>query len=464
MSVPTQAALDRLRVTPLGPPLPPALDVSTDTRSLQPGQTFLALTGERFDGHDYIATALERGAAAVIVARAATVPAETPALVVADTLKAYMALAAIARDAWKGQIIAITGSTGKTTTKTFVAQILAAAGCAVLATPENENNEIGVAKFFLTAKPSDTTIGVVEMGCRHYRDIEPLVEIARPDVGILTNIGEAHLEIMGTRERLAETKWGLFSRGARAVINIDDVMSRRREFSLQGRPLFFGFGPLIPPPNATSVILRDRRTLGFFEGTRAHYERIDARVPGDYNLINAAAAAAGALALGLEPSEIAAAVAAIELPHGRYERHALGGMTVVYDAYNASMSGSLATLEAFVQEPADRRIVVFGSMAELGKDSPRMHERVGERVAQLGVDILLAGGDFAQELASGARHAGMPAERIVTYASNADAIAWLQRGAHPHDAVLLKGSRKYAMEQILKGLAGETAGTNGGSA
>ncbi len=145
MSVPSIVALERLEGVQIGPPLPPQLDVSTDSRTVGPGQTFLALTGERFDGHAYVAAAVARGAAAAIVARAEAVPPGTPALVVGDTLAAYMQLAALARDAWDGLVVAITGSTGKTTTKTFVAQLLAASGRAVAATPRTRTTRSGSA-------------------------------------------------------------------------------------------------------------------------------------------------------------------------------------------------------------------------------------------------------------------------------------------------------------------------------
>ncbi len=200
--------------------MPATIAVSTDTRDIRPSETFLALRGERYDGHTFVADAAAAGASVAIVDDASALPEGLAGIVVADTLAAYLALGALARDRVRGPVIAITGSTGKTTTKTFAVQALEAAGKPVTATPENENNEIGVAKFLLSLDDGDERIAIVEFGARKYRDLEPLVLAARPDIGVLTNIGEAHLEIMGSRERLAETKWGLFAGGAQPVLNL----------------------------------------------------------------------------------------------------------------------------------------------------------------------------------------------------------------------------------------------------
>ncbi|MBV8354597.1 MAG: UDP-N-acetylmuramoyl-tripeptide--D-alanyl-D-alanine ligase, partial [Candidatus Eremiobacteraeota bacterium] len=188
----------------LGEPPAAPMTIATDTRTLERGQAYLALHGEHFDGNDFARDAFVRGAALAIVEREDAVPPGRPAIVVDDALRAYHALAAIARARSAARVVAITGSTGKTTTKALLVQMLANAGVRVRGTPHNENNEIGVAKLLLSLSGEEDIV-VVEMGCRHYGEIAELVAIARPHVGVLTNIGEAHLEIMGTRERLAET-------------------------------------------------------------------------------------------------------------------------------------------------------------------------------------------------------------------------------------------------------------------
>ncbi len=321
--------------------------------------------------------------------------------VVPDTLGAYLALGALARSRVRGPVIAITGSTGKTTTKAFTVRTLEAGGRAATATPENENNEIGVAKFLLSLEDNDERVVVVEFGARKYRDLEPLVAAAKPNIGVLTNIGEAHLEIMGSRERLAETKWGLFAGGARPVLNLADDASRERAATLNAEPVWFGIDAERPPGGARAAIVRVDDVLAIAGGeVRALPLHVD--VPGDYNRRNMAAAFAAAWAAGVDPAAVTANSPHFELPHGRYERMSIaGGPTVIYDAYNASMSGALATLAAFARErvPA-RRIVVLGSMAELGPEAPLMHQRVGAAAAA-SADIVLVGGAFADSLAGG---------------------------------------------------------------
>ena len=442
--------------SPAGEPLRGgAMRIATDTRALEPGDAFLALHGERFDGHEFVGDALARGGALAIVARREAIPAGRSGLVVADTLKAYMAMAGAARARISGRIIAVTGSTGKTTTKSLLAQLLGLCEMRVAATPQNENNEIGVSKLFLALEGDEEAV-VVEMGCRHYGEIAELVAFARPDIGLLTNIGEAHLEIMGTRERIAETKWGLFASGARAILNLADEESLRRAPSLGAREVaWFAAGLAKGPGPATLIPQRD--LLVQLEGTSRIAFTVPMTLPGDHNLANLAAAVAGARAAGIELAKLARAIPSLVLPPGRYERVALpDGAHLVYDAYNASLSGTLATLQAFAAEEASRRIAVLGGMAELGPEAAQMHAQTGAAAHAYGIDIVLAGGKEAEATLKGARDAGMPAGAVVAYPDNAAAIAWLRANARAGDAILLKGSRMYKMEEILAALRGGT--------
>ena len=452
MRLPTNDALAALGGTVVNRDrLPGTIAVSTDTRAIRPSETFLALRGERFDGHAFVAAAAANGASAAIVDDAAALPEGLAGIVVADTLAAYLALATLARARLRGTVVAISGSTGKTTTKAFLRQAFEAAGHAAAATPESENNEIGVAKFLLALDDADPRVAIVEMGARKYRDLEPLIAAARPDVAVLTNVGEAHLEIVGGRERLADTKWGLFDAGAQAVLGLADTVSRERASGLASAPVWFGIDAERPEGDARAVVVRHDDVLAIEAGVvRALPMHVD--VPGDHNRRNLAAALAAVWAAGVDPAAVTAAKPQFALPDGRYERvRTPGGPDVIYDAYNASMSGALATLAAFARERAGRRIAVLGSMAELGAEAPEMHERVGAAAAAA-ADIVLVGGDHAGSLAAGALGAGIAPASLVTYASNDEAIAWLRAHAHAGDLVLLKGSRMYRMEQIVAGL------------
>ncbi len=457
MKLPLDVALSVTGATLLdGNVAPPTVRVSTDTRAIEPGDAFVALRGERFDGHDFAAEAVRRGAAMLVLERRKPESEGVATMLVANARAAYMALAGAARARYRGKIAAITGSAGKTTTKTLLAQLLAPRyGDRIASTPENENNELGVSKLLLSASNAAHEVLVIEMGARHYGDIAALVEIARPEIGVLTNVGDAHVEIMGSRERLAETKWALFGRGARAVLNAADALSRRRARALATPPHWFGangdaldsYAGLAP----LTVVAGTRRIFHRSNGGTIEIAT-DVRLPGPHNRDNLAAAIAAALELDVSLEALVAAVPGLQLPRGRYDRIAVRkGLQIIYDAYNASASGTIAALDAFAAETATRRIAVLASMAELGDESRDLHERVGAHAAGR-VDVLLVRGEFAAELARGAQRAGLAQQRIVHVGTNAQAASWLREHANPGDVVLLKGSRKYKLEEIVEEL------------
>jgi UDP-N-acetylmuramoyl-tripeptide--D-alanyl-D-alanine ligase len=357
---------------------------------------------------------------------------------------------------FEGRVIAITGSTGKTTTKAFITQLLATKyGSRVIAAPANENNEIGVSKLLLAASNEEHDAMVVEMGARQYGDVATLVAFAKPQVGVLTNIGEAHLEIMGSRERLADTKWALFEKGARAVLNADDPVSVKRADRLARSPHWFAARETEGPARSSRMTtLVGRSRVVDREGDRRDELEVDVNVPGIHNRANAAAAIAGALELGVTLAAMRDALAALRLPEGRFESFRMpGGWRIIYDAYNANASGTLAALDAFAMEKPERAIAVLGSMAELGNESIKLHERVGAHAAKR-VDVLLVSGEYADALARGATGSGFSSQMIVMIEDNTHAARWLREHARRGDVVLLKGSRKYRLEEIVEDLLG----------
>jgi UDP-N-acetylmuramoyl-tripeptide--D-alanyl-D-alanine ligase len=455
MKLPLDVAMAATQATLFdGNAAPAALRVSTDTRTIAAGDTFLALKGERFDGHAFAGEAVRRGAVMLVVDRLdARVPG-VATMLVEDTKTAYMQLAGAARDRFGGAVVAITGSAGKTTTKAFLVQLLASLyGKRIASASENENNEIGVSKLLLSLETGADDVAVVEMGARHYGDVAALVDIARPHVGILTNVGDAHLEIMGSRERLEETKWALFGRGARAVLNAADDASRRRAPMLDRVAQWFAAEPPANglPLEPLTFFDSNRRIVRRFGDGSVAYET-DVRVPGLHNRANLVAAAAGALELGVPLERVAVQIPLVQLPAGRYDRiAAAGGLHLIYDAYNANASGMMAALDAFASEEASRRIAVLASMAELGEESVALHERVGAHAAGR-VDVLLVSGEYAAELARGAQRGGLGERQIVFVETNERAARWLREHARPDDVVLLKGSRKYKLEEIVEEL------------
>jgi len=273
-------------------------------------------------------------------------------------------------------------------------------------------------------------------------------------VALLTLTGAAHLSIMGSRERLAATKVVRVENGAEPILNALDAESVARSETLAGPVRWFASTDGEPEWRARgdeTIVAGD--TLVVRDGLTSVRSHIDSPLPGLHNAANLAAAIAAARALEVSPDDIRGAVPNLTLPEGRYERRRVGSLDVIFDAYNASMQGSLATLAAFAREKANRRIAVLGSMAELGTDAPEMHERVGAAAVAAGIDYVLVGGDFADDLARGARGAGIAPARIAPFATNGDAAAWLIENARAGDLVLFKGSRRYRLEEILEALA-----------
>jgi UDP-N-acetylmuramoyl-tripeptide--D-alanyl-D-alanine ligase len=455
MKLPLERAVEATGATLLDAQAAPAeIRVGTDTRTLRRGDAFVALHGPNFDGHDFTAEAVRAGASVLVIDRAETRVDGVATMVVADTLLAYVALAALARGLFNGRVLAITGSGGKTTCKTFVTQLLAVRyGTRVVAAPANENNEIGVSRLLLEASNSKHDAIVVEMGARRYGDVATLVAMARPEVGILTNVGEAHLEIMGTRERLAETKWALFAGGARAVLNAADAVSVARAPKLAQQPHWFlagdGDGAGLLGRERITALLGRTRLVDVEGGRRTFDGRVDVGVPGAHNRANAVAAIAGALELGVDLAAMAAVLPELRLPPGRFESFEMsGGWRIIYDAYNANASGMIAALDALTMERPKRAIAVLASMAELGAESAQLHEEVGAHAAHR-AGVLLVSGEYADAMARGAQREGLSDAAVVRVGSNEDAAQWLRVHARDGDVVLLKGSRKYRLEEIL---------------
>jgi UDP-N-acetylmuramoyl-tripeptide--D-alanyl-D-alanine ligase len=424
---------------------------STDTRTLAPGEAFIALRGPSYDGNAFAAMAIARGCSALVLDNESSLPdpCPVPYMIVADTKAAYLAGAAAARRKVPARVVGITGSTGKTTTKSMTAQLLAPA-MRVLVTPQNENNELGVAKICYQMDET-ADVAVVEMGARHPGEIAQLVDIALPDVGVLTNIGEAHLEYFEDRAELARTKFALFGRGARAVCNAADEWTRMLAAEagidraalwvhLQGDPQAPGLTIEAGLPKEGLVTV----TLG------ASSDVAEWHLAGEHHLRDALLAVGAAVLCGMSFERAIAGLSGLHLPEGRFELHPLpSGATCVYDAYNASPTSMAYALRAFADLPARRRIAVLGSMAELGADAPAMHEATGAAAARVAVDMLYCGGPFAEQLMEGARRAGMAVASVARFDSNDEIARALRESLRGGDVVLLKGSRVQRMEEIL---------------
>jgi UDP-N-acetylmuramoyl-tripeptide--D-alanyl-D-alanine ligase len=429
--------------------------ISTDTRSLRPGALFVALKGERFDGHDFVAEAFRRGAGAALVSREGADGG--PLVVVPDTLAALGSLAAAHRAALSVQVVAITGSVGKTTTKEMTAAILSRGG-PTAKTPGNYNNEIGVPLALLELEQSHRA-AVVELAMRGAGQIAYLAEMARPQVGVITNVGVSHLELLGSREAIAETKSELLAAlpaEGTAVLNADDDFFGFLKQRTAARVISFGQGAGAQV-RAAEVSVGDGRRLRFRLCGWWGEEELELRVAGRHQALNAAAAAAAAMSAGAEREWVAAGLSAFEAAdmRGRITQ-APGGYTVIDDCYNAAPDSMRVALELLVDLPGERKWAVLGDMKELGPMAADWHQEVGAYAAQLRLAGLVTVGELGRHIAAGARERGGIGE-VMEGADNAEAARAIAERVRAGDVVLVKGSRAMQMEEVVKRLAGAAA-------
>ena len=424
--------------------------VSTDTRTIRPGSLFVALRGERFDGHKFIAEAVRAGAVGVVVESLDDPGAAGDAAVleVRDTLLALQRLARWHRGRLDLDVVAVTGSNGKTTTKDFTAAVLGGK-FPVSATRGNLNNHIGLPLTVLSATPEHRA-AVWELGMNHPGEIAPLCEIARPTIGIITNIGTAHIEFMGSRDGIAEEKASL----ARALpddgtlvvpAGCDFVEYFRRR--THARVLTVGNG---------RGLVRAEQLLFSDDGVRftlviEDHESAEVMLPvsGRHMVANALLAAGAASVLGLSAGEIAAGLSDSRISGGRLTKLVRRGIGILDDSYNANPESMAAALETLAEMPVvngGSRIAVLGHMAELGGFAGEAHEKVGRLAAKHGLQVA-AVGEQALPILDGVAAAGGKGEHF----SNAgEAAAWLAATAKAGDLVLFKGSRSAAIENVLK--------------
>ncbi|HET7729681.1 MAG TPA: UDP-N-acetylmuramoyl-tripeptide--D-alanyl-D-alanine ligase [Usitatibacter sp.] len=417
--------------------------VATDTRAILPGDLFVALKGERFDGHDYVPEAFKRGAAAALVSRPV---ARAPSLVVVrDTRLALGRLAAHWRARFAMPVVALTGSNGKTTVKEMLAAILAS-HCGlreeVLATEGNLNNDIGMPITLLRLREAHR-YAVVEMGMNHEGEIDYLTRIAQPTVALVNNAQRAHVGILGSVEAVARAKGeiyaGLKSSGI-AVVNEDDAFAGYwKSLNRDHRVVTFGLA-------AGADVRATREGAQLRVVTPADAFAVTLQVPGEHNARNALAACAAAHALDIPPRAMQAGLAGFRGVPGRLQRRRAGGGWVVDDSYNANPESMKAAVEVLAAEPG-RKILVMGDMGELGAQSAEMHREVGRYARERGVDALLTLGDAsraaAEEFGSGAR----------AFDDVASLVEAARREALAGASVLVKGSRFMQMERVADALA-----------
>ncbi len=431
----------------------PVQRVTTDSRSLQPGDLFVALSGERHDGHDYVLQAMTAGAAGALVSRRQAV--DLPQLCVPDTLLGLQAVAAAWRARLSLPVVAVTGSNGKTTTKQLLRSVLAVRG-PVLATRGNLNNHIGVPLTLLELRP-DHRSAVVEMGANHAGEIARLTELTRPDVGVVTQAGDAHLEGFGSRDGVAQAKGELFAgmRGGIAVINGDDLYAPLwQQLARNSAQLRFGLQDQVDVQALHLQAFASNDVAGTQFVLRTPDARVTVRLPlpGRHNVMNALAAAACAVALGIDATEIAAGLERVEAAEGRLGwKTTREGARLLDDSYNANPSSLRAGMELLAAQPGERWLVL-GGMAELGGNAAQLHLEAGRAARQLGIDRLYALGPLAAEAARGFGEHGAAFDEVAAL------VAALKPLLNPTTTLLVKGSRSARMERVVQALTDTAAG------
>jgi UDP-N-acetylmuramoyl-tripeptide--D-alanyl-D-alanine ligase len=417
---------------------------SIDTRTIRPGECFVAIPGPRFDGHDYVAEAARKGAAAAVVERDVEAPPEFPVLRVPRSVEALGRLASAHRDRLRGRVIAVTGSNGKTTTKGMIVHILGGR-FRVSGAAKSYNNAIGVPLTLLGAGPEDACV-VVEVGTNHPGEIASLGALVRPDVAVITNVGPSHLEGFGDEAGVAREKASLIEASRQdgvAILNADNPWTAAMALSARRRTVTFGLGA--GAQVRAEAVERDARSVRFqVDGTAFRLDLL-----GIWNVANALAAVAACREAGLPVAESAARLRSFVPPPMRMEIREAGGIVWINDAYNANPASSLAAIEEYGRlRPPGRRLVVFGDMKELGGESAQYHRRVGEALAGIGIDCAVFVGAAARSAADRFRElAGGRAESREV--SDAGAAAKALAGClQPGDWVLLKGSRAMGLERI----------------
>lgn len=431
---------------------------SIDSRTVAPGELFFAVKGERFDGHDFIAAALARGAIAAVVSRA-RLPSlpdaaiAVPLLVAEDPLHALQSLAARVRRQWGRRLVAITGSAGKTTTKEAIAAALGAK-FNVLKSQGNLNNAFGLPLQLLRLE-EEHEFAVVEMGMNHLGEIAALARIGAPDWGVVTNVGAAHIENFAEGQAgIARAKFELVaalpSNGI-AFLNCDDPYVSQFGRDFLGRAVYFGAGPCADPQIIGVGEDVDGLHVRYRAGDRTGSFTLN--LLGTHNASNAAAALAVAIEAGVDLDDAVAALTTLTPGDKRGQVIQIAGATILNDSYNSNPEALRSMIRTLAGRPGRRRILIAGEMLELGEQGPALHTACGRAAAEAHLDFVAGVQGNASHLATAACEGGVPS----IFLANADAAGqWLRQNLQPGDVVLVKGSRGVHLERAIEAFATST--------
>jgi UDP-N-acetylmuramoyl-tripeptide--D-alanyl-D-alanine ligase len=428
-------------------------DIVTDTRKLAEGVLFVALKGERFNGETFAKEAIEKGAAGVLVSSDYEYAESLGGTVIkaeGDTQTAYQQIAAFWRRKFAIPVITITGSNGKTTTKDLTASVLGAK-FNVLKTQANFNNEIGLPLTLLNMQESHD-VAVVEIGMRGLGQIAALAPVAGPNIGIVTNVGETHMELLGSMENIAKAKGELVEAipsGGTVILNNDNPYVAKMAEKCQPDVKVITFGIEADADIKASDIENLGRETKFKCTLSKNGEAKEFVLPmaGRHNVYNSLAAIAAGVVLGLSYEEIAKGLGQLEMSKMRFEYKQVGEYTVINDAYNASPMSMEAALNTIGEVATGRTVAVLGDMLELGENEVELHRNVGRKVPSSGISLLIAYGKLGKHIAEGAREKGMT--EVLEALSHEEAAELLHKNLKSGDTILFKASRGMKLEKII---------------
>lgn len=449
-----QAATLSGAVLDAGEKATPILSVGIDSRTLEPGALFVALPGTR-DGHEFLEDALSVGAVAALVRRDAFVPAGLAALRVDAPSDAFTMLARNVRKRLQARVVAITGSAGKTCTKDFIAEVLSGR-FNVAASYQSFNNEIGVPLTICSASESSQVL-VAEVGARGAGHIASLMPVLQPHIGVVTNVGSAHVGMFGSVEAIAQAKTEIVATlpaDGVAVLNADDDRVLAMAAATKAETVFYGLSPAAAV-RAEGITLDDHARPQFTLITPKGTARVHLPVPGEHMVWNALAAAAVAYHFDIGPSDVAERLrTATTSPHRMRIIEAQGGWRVIDDSYNASPASVAAALKTLAAMGRGHRTwAVLGPMAELGDSSTGEHDRLGRLAVRLGIGKIITVGEDARALHEAARLEGTPPEDVLLVADAEAAAKTVLQDVEPGDVVLVKGSRVAGLERVVEAIA-----------
>ncbi len=434
---------------PRGSREPVAQAYSIDSRTIGRGQLFFAVKGERLDGHDFVASALEKGAVGAVVRKDQLhrYASHAQLLAVEDTLAALQTLATAVRKLWGKPLVGVTGSAGKTTTKEAIAHVLATR-FRVLKSEGNFNNHFGLPLMLLKLEP-EHDVAVIEMGMSHAGEIRALAKIAQPEIGVVTNVAPVHLQFFESIAGIARAKYELIESlpaNGTAVLNADDEYVSQFGRDFRGKVVLYG---TLPASTVRAENVQPKGADGSEFDVVIGNARARVQLPlvGSHNVLNALAAVAVGIERGLKLTEAAEALATLAPPDKRGQVVQLGNITVINDCYNSNPKALDAMVDALVAMPARRRIVVAGEMLELGAAGEELHRQAGRHMAEKKVDALLGVRGLAQAMVESAAGAGVRAEFVDTPEAAGE---WLARETRDGDVVLLKASRGVKLEKALE--------------